>query len=334
MRAVGEQLTDVAGRYRWFAEVEAVPVSPRYAELADAVAADADVLAFLATLPTPKQQPNLLFGALRYLHAGAVAEDAAQLRAWVLGDADRLRATMLARVTQTNEAARCAALLPLLVSIPGPLALVEVGSSAGLCLHPDRYAYRYDGVPVGGPSAVELSCTTTGTGPRPGRLPEVVHRGGVDLDPLDPADPGTVAWLRALIWPGPESAQREERLVAAAAIAAAEPVHVRRGDLLEELPAAVAAVPPGCTTVVLSTAVLAYLPEPATAAFTELVTSLPVRWISQEGVGVLPSVRDRLPAPPAEGESRFVLALDGEPLAFTRPHGGRIDWLPAATALT
>ena len=50
---------------------------------------------------------------------------------------------MLERRTQTNEAARCALMLPLLAALPQPLALLEVGASAGLCLLPDRYGYDY-----------------------------------------------------------------------------------------------------------------------------------------------------------------------------------------------
>ena len=65
---------------------------------------------------------------------------------------------MLPHATQTNEPARCAALLPLLARFPGPLTLIEVGASAGLCLHPDRYAYDYAGHRVGGPSPVTLTC--------------------------------------------------------------------------------------------------------------------------------------------------------------------------------
>ena len=52
---------------------------------------------------------------------------------------------MLERRTQTNEPARCALMLPLLAALPQPLALLEVGASAGLCLLPDRYGYDYDG---------------------------------------------------------------------------------------------------------------------------------------------------------------------------------------------
>ncbi|TWH74720.1 DUF2332 domain-containing protein [Modestobacter roseus] len=337
MRSLDEELTDLADHYRWFAGVEAAPVSPRYAELAAAVARDDDVLAFLGTLPTPKRQANLLLGALQYLHGGP-PRDGAELHERVLGDADRLRATMLARATQTNEAARCAALLPLLAGLPGPLALIEVGASAGLCLYPDRYGYEYHrdddegGVRVGSASSpVQLSCEVTGRGPVPAAVPRVVRRAGIDLNPLDPADPDDVAWLQALVWPGMDA--RRDRLTAAAAIAAREPASIVRGDLLAELPGLVAAMPADCTVVVVHTAVLAYLPAAAKEAFVELVGGLPVRWVSQEGVGVLPAVAARLPEAPAAGERRFLLALDGEPLAYTDPHGGRIDWLPAAAAL-
>src|SRR3954471_746991 len=198
MRALDEELTDLVDHYRWFAGVEAAAVSPLHAELAAAVAEDDDVLAFLRSLPRLKRQANLLLGALTFLHGGPPA-DAGELHDRVVGDADRLRATMLSRATQTNEAARCTALLPLLAALPGPLALIEVGASAGLCLYPDRYGYSYDGRPVGPPSPVQLRCTTSGPLPLPAALPEVVARIGVDLDPLDVTDPDDLAWLRALV---------------------------------------------------------------------------------------------------------------------------------------
>src|SRR3954447_14598932 len=319
----------IATGYRRFAEVEAAEPSPLYARLALAVAGDREVLAFLAALPTGKRQPNLLFAAVRFLSGlPAGPED---LRRVVLEDGDRLRATMLARATQTNEAARCAALLPLLAALDGPLALIEVGASAGLCLYPDRYSYDYDGVRVGPPSPVHLRCTTSGGVPVPVRLPEVVARVGIDLNPLDPAGEDTRAWLRALIWPGPAADERLARLDAAAAIAAREPARMLTGHLLDRLPEAVHTAPAGASVVVFHTAVLPYVPSAERAAFTELVHELPVRWIAQEGLGALPDVEARVPET-EHAHGRFLLSTDGRPVAWTAPHGGRIDWFAGTMA--
>ncbi|NYJ04259.1 DUF2332 domain-containing protein [Petropleomorpha daqingensis] len=317
----------IANGYRRFAEVEAAETSPLYARLALAVADDPDVLAFLGGLPAGKRQPNLLFAAARFLHGTPDGID--DLRRAVLDDGDRLRSTMQARATQTNEAARCAALLPLLAAIAGPLALIEVGASAGLCLYPDRYSYDYDGVRVGAQSPVHLRCTTTGGLPVPSRLPEVVARTGIDLNPLDPADEDTRDWLRALIWPGPAAEDRLARLEAATAIAAREPARMLTGHLLVRLPEAVASAPPGATVVVFHTAVLPYVPGAERAAFTEMVRDLPVRWVAQEGTGALPDVEALAPG---EARGRFLLSLDGRPVAWTAPHGGRIDWFAGTMA--
>jgi hypothetical protein len=325
-----EELERLARGYRAFAEVEAAEASPLYARLAVAVAEDEAILRFLAGLPAGKRQPNLLFAAVQYLHG--TADGVATFRRWVTEDADRVRTTMLARATQTNEPARCTALLPLLDAVPGPLALIEVGASAGLCLYPDRYAYDYDGTRLGPASPVLLTCRVRGDGPLPSRLPDVRARLGIDLNPLDVTDPDVRAWLRALVWPGPHAAARLARLDAAAEIARCEPPRILAGDLIERLPDALELVPPGCTPVVFSTAVLIYLPRARRQQFAELVRSLPVRWIAQEGPGALPDVAAALP-PGEEAHGRFLLSLDGAPLAWTAPHGGGIDWLPGAAAL-
>jgi hypothetical protein len=314
-------LDRIAEGYRAFT-AEAAEESPAYSALAAAVAADRDVLRFLATLPGGKRQPTLLFAALRFLDG--VPADGPDLHRRVGTAADRLRDTMLTRATQTNEPARCAALLPALAGIEGPVALVEVGTSAGLCLYPDRYSYEYDGRPVGVRSEVHLRCTTSGPFPLPDRLPQVAARIGIDLNPLDVSDPGDLAWLRALVWPGPREADRLQRLEAAAAVAARERPTLLTGDLVERLPDALALVPEGSTPVVLHTAVLPYLPEAHRETFVERVRSLPVRWIAQEGSGMVPGTGDRYPG---GWGPYFVLSVDGRPVARTAPHGGRVDWL-------
>jgi Uncharacterized protein conserved in bacteria (DUF2332) len=93
-----------------------------------------------------KQQPNLLFAAVKYLYG--TPGNWSNFRRLLLGHGDEIRATIMARTTQTNEPARCTTLLPLLARLRWRLALLEVGAAAGLCLLPDAYAYDYDGYRV------------------------------------------------------------------------------------------------------------------------------------------------------------------------------------------
>jgi hypothetical protein len=307
----------IAAIYTEFATREAHGVSPGYERLSHAVSRDDAVLALVGTLPVAKRQPNLLFGVVRLL--GGPVDDPAAFGEFTVANWPAIEAQMRTRATQTNEAGRCALLLPVLAALPQPLALLEVGASAGLCLYPDRYAYRYGDHPVGAGEPV-LDCAVTGMAPPAGR-PEVVWRAGLDLNPLDVTDPADVAWLDALIWP--EHAHRRARLRAAAAVAAADPPLLVRGDLVDDLPALAARAPAGATLVVFHTSVLYQVPAPRREAFAELVRALPGHWISVEGPDVLPY--DALPPPP-DRALRNVLALDGKPLAWTRGHGLAIDW--------
>jgi len=120
----------VSTAYLRFAENEVRDRSPLYDELSRGVASDPEVIRFLLTLPREKRQPNLFLSAVRYLFGTPAGWD--QFRSCVLHEKDALRAAMLARSTQTNEPGRCAALLPVLAGLPEPLALLEVGASAGL----------------------------------------------------------------------------------------------------------------------------------------------------------------------------------------------------------
>jgi hypothetical protein len=250
---------------------------------------------------------------------GGPVDDPAAFHDFVVANWPAVAAQLRARATQTNEAGRCAVLLPVLAALPQPLALLEVGASAGLGLFPDRYSYRYGDVRLGSGGPV-LPCALTGTAP-PARLPTVAWRAGLDLNPLRVTDPADRAWLEALIWP--EHRHRRDRLRAAAAIAAADPPRLVRGDLVDDLPALAAEAPGDATLVVFHTSVLYQVPEARRAAFTEVVRTLPGHWISVETPDVVPF--DGLPPAPDDGLHN-VLALDGVPLAWTRPHGQAMAW--------
>jgi hypothetical protein len=303
--------------YAEFAGQEAHGVSPTYERLAYAVSRDDRLLALLATVPPARRQPNLLFGVVRLL--GGPVDDPAAFHEYVTGNWPAVEAELLTRTTQTNEAGRCAVLLPVLAALPQPLALLEVGASAGLCLYPDRYAYRY-GDRVLGTGAPVLDCVATGFTP-PDRRPEVVWRAGLDLNPLHVTDPADLAWLEALIWP--EHDHRHARLRAAAEVVAADPPRLVRGDLVDDLPGLAAQAPAGSTLVVFHSSVLYQVPAPRRSVFAEVVRGLPGHWLANDGRDVIPL--GELPQPP-EGPVPNVLVLDGRPLAWTGPHGQTITW--------
>jgi len=324
----------IAEKYAEFATY-ATDDSPCFEDWALGVAGDQTVHEWLATLPDAKQQPNLVFAAARWHGVPAPAPYDA-LRSALLADDGSIRATILARATQTNEAGRMATLLPAiaLAAEGRPVALLEAGASAGICLFPDRWSYEWstpDGVRTlaPDPAAPTLTCAVTGPAPLPAALPTVRWRGGIDLNPLDVRSEDDQSWLLTLVWP--EHDDRRAQLAAAIEVASAEPPTLHRGDLLDLLPAVVdeaaAAVGPDGVVIVFHSAVIAYLDDAARDRYDELVRGLVssgrCRWISNEGRHVLPDVTATGPLPPS---GQFVLGLDGVSLGHTHGHGRSLHW--------
>jgi len=317
-------------------------------------------VSFVASLPYAKRQPNLLFAAARYL-LGAPA-GLPQLRDLVSGSRAELTEVMLTHRTQTNEPARCATLLPALAQFPQPLALIEVGASAGLTLLVDRYSYDYAGYRLTGhdPDAPILRCEPRGPVPLPPAVPGVAWRAGLDLNPLDVNNAADMRWLSCLVWPG--EGDRQERLALAIAAAQRDPPVVHRGDLLTDLPALAARAPGDATLVVYHTSVLTYVAPGERWRFFTAVADLDAVWLSNEVPGLVPGIpstareqsgggrgargrekqsgggrgargRERQSgggrgARGREEQSAALLVRDGRtPLAHTDPHGTWLHWL-------
>lgn len=318
-----EQVIQLGKMYSDFASREAAGRSSLYEKLCSSIAADTDLLSRLSKLPLEKRQPNLLLAAVKYLFG--TVDGWEHFRELTETHWDGVTGVILRRRTQTNEPARCATLLPLLALLPQPLALLEVGASAGLCLLPDHYSYDFGGhhlspsVPVDSPPL--FRCAVNEKTPIPNKNIEVVWRAGLDLSPLDPTRREDAAWLRALVWPG--EGGRERLLDQALAIAALHPVRVTQGDLRYDLPSLASTAPRDATLVVFHTAVLAYVREDADRrAFGETVRTSGARWISNESASLWsgPDLQQRL-------SGRFLLALDGATVAYTEAHGTAIEWL-------
>ncbi|GAA4706026.1 DUF2332 domain-containing protein [Nocardioides conyzicola] len=312
---------------------DAAPTSPCFADWSRRIAADPEVIAWIDTLPVAKRQPNLVLAAARW-HGVPAPGPYAALRSALLDDDGTIRATILARATQTNEVGRLATLVPAFATLAadGPVALLEVGASAGLCLYPDRWSYAWttdDGVRRAG-AGPELTCDVRGPAPLPDRPPAVAWRGGIDLHPLDVTDEDQMAWLTTLVWP--EHDDRRSRLRAAVDMARADPPAILGGDLLEELPSLVEEAARHAPVVVFHSAVIAYLPEVRREEFHELMTALVAEgrchWVSNEGPRVLPRVTTTGPDR-QEDEPGFVLGIDGRAVASTQGHGRWLRWYDA-----
>ncbi|MFT4051237.1 MAG: DUF2332 domain-containing protein [Microbacterium sp.] len=325
-RAIAVECRAVAERFARFARDEAPGRSPLYAAWALLVARDDEVQRVLARIPAQRRQPPLVFAVTRLLGSGE--PDAAGWRSWLLDHADEVVAECGRRSLQTNEPLRCAALLPALAQIAGPIALLEIGASAGLCLYPDRYSYRYRGAretivldPADGASEVVLDCVVRGDRMPEVSLPEVVWRAGVDLAPLDPAAPETAAWLAGLVWPGEEG--RAERIRAALRIAASDPPLLVAGDGAARLAEIADLAPREATLVVQTPGVLAHIPWAGRRALIAEARRCG-RWITLDA----PSLHDGW-AEEISGQwwrerwpEGFAVALEGDVLGAAGPLGG------------
>jgi len=325
MPTESDELAAIARRYERFAIREARGSSLIYERLALAVADSIELLTFLKSIPSERRQPNLFLAAVRY--SSGVPHDGKEMEAIVRTHAQRIRDVILSRSTQTNEPARCAVLLPVLAGLRQPLALIEVGASAGLCLLADRYGYEYGTRRLEPPSqfgcAPIFQCDASAETPLPLALPRVGWRCGLDLKPLDVHSQTDVAWLETLVWPGQE--RRALNLRAAIEIARLDPPKVRRGNLLVDLPALAGLAPQDMQLVVYHTAVLGYVNSHSERdAFAKAVRRTGAVWISNEVPSVFPEHTKN--APPSPSPSHFLLAVDGKPIAWTGPHGQSIDW--------
>jgi hypothetical protein len=334
--------------YRHFGAFDAPGSSACYADWSLHIADDPELIARIEQWPHNKRQPLLMLAAARFL--GARVSPYGEFRKFLDEHWADISRTVLSRATQTNEVGRCATLLPSLAAIAAaegkPLALIEVGASAGLALFPDRYCYEFDdGTTVtrllparprkGQPAAPEppaLRCITSGMVPLPGRLPDIVWRAGIDLNPLDVGNDDDVAWLEALVWP--EQDFRRERLRRAVAVARQEPPLLVAGDLNEQLVSLARQAPDDAALVVFHSAVMGYLSAEGRARFRTTVQGLAAdrgcHWLSNEGEMVIAQEDGSNVVPEMDPErlkGRFLLLQDGLPVAVTGPHGQSLEWL-------
>lgn len=347
-------IDELAQRFRDFAGVSTATRAPLYSRLSAQAADDPALLALLHHAPETQQLPVLFFAAVHHLllrglgpelaafYPNLTAEPATGdpfpvFRSVVLEHADDLAASIATRHTQTNEIGRCNQFLlafGVLADEVGPLAHVDVGTSAGLNLLLPRYAYDFEpGGCVGGPSPVQLQCSLRGDAPVPAAMPAVARSVGVDVMPIDVTDDDAVRWLEACVWP--DQADRFARLVAAVGMAREAPPDVRRGDAVASLAGLVDEVGTAGHPVVTNSWVLNYLPHEARLAYVAELDRIgagrDLSWVIAEAPDQTPGLPVATTDPP---ENITVLSLvrwragvrTSTRLGTTHPHGYWVKW--------
>ncbi len=133
----------------------------------------------------------------------------------------------LDRAPQTNEVGRSAPLYGGLLHLPWelPVRLFEIGSSGGLNLRADHFAYVTATGVLGDSESGVLLDPAWGDGPGPRRL-RIVERVGSDIAPVDLASEEGRLRVTAYVWP--DQTARHRRLAAAIAVAVRVPAEIRR----------------------------------------------------------------------------------------------------------
>jgi hypothetical protein len=168
-----------------------------------------------------------------------------------------------------------------------PLALLELGASAGLNLNMDRFALDLGGVAVGDPASAVI-VRPHWQGPPPPDAPiRVVARAGADIAPLDAADPAVAERLLAFIWA--EQPERLARTEAAIAIARRHPPPLVRADAADWLDSALVPAA-GVATIVYHSIAFQYFPPAVQARITARLAAVgaaatadrPLAWLRLE----------------------------------------------------
>ncbi|MBM7097601.1 DUF2332 domain-containing protein [Bacillus sp. H-16] len=236
---------NLSGRFVRFAEKECKGSSQLYEKWSKEVSKDRQLLDLASNAGEGQPVPNLFFGAVQYLllkekEDGILGADFKRFKEFCIANKSEISRLLKTKRVQTNEIRRCAYLYPVFCSIfqqtAKPLSLIEIGTSAGLQLHWDRYSYEYgDGYTYGmADSSVRIRSECKG---KPVLLPEsppVASRVGVDLYVNDVRKEEDRMWLKALIWP--EHEERRVMFEEAARLMKKDPVQLIEGDGVSLLP--------------------------------------------------------------------------------------------------
>ena len=264
------------------------------------------------------------------IYAGEPADDAAVI-AGVIARHEAALLPWLDGPPQTNEAGRSASFIAAMLwlaerGLPPVFECLEIGSSAGINLMLDRYAYDLGGIKVGPQDGVmHFAPEWRGAPPPPHRI-EISSTRGCDVAPVDLTDPAQALRLKAYIWP--EHTVRFERMDAAIRAASErkpDMVQATAADFVEaELARPQAA---GTTRMLMHSIVWQYVPADQQARVTAAMEAAgakataerPLAWVQVEADRTVHRHKLTVRYWPGGGED--------VQLAWSHPHGADVEWV-------
>jgi hypothetical protein len=291
--------SEIAGLAEHFAGGPAIfTTSPLYRGLCPVVADDPPTLDLLTKRRAGQQASYLFFGVVHHLLLAGAPHPLRTFYPSVVGEAardpagagpvlidfcrlyrDELVGLIRTRLVQTNVVRRAVALRFALWAVgrscTEAVHLIEIGASAGMLLHVDRYRYLIGDEEFGDPGAtVAVDSQWRGRQPPPDLddVPPIASRIGVDLNPLNVTDAGDRRWLRALVWP--EDLTEAVLLDAALDELAKDPPTIIAGDAIDVCPALSRDLPAGEPRVVFHAATRMHVPAERRPAFDGAIDSL------------------------------------------------------------
>ena len=277
-------ITRLSEIFKRFASVECNGSCSLYEFLSYQIAEDDELLSIAEVVPKGQPVPNLFFGAVHYLllkgrqhplrsyypsiteSVGEMEDSFRYFKDFCLENKEDIISILKMKRVQTNEVRRCSYLYPSFNYIyeltNKPLALIEIGTSAGLQLFWDQYAYSYGTGEVIGNTSSNVHIQSEIKGDRKPFLSAkpapVTMRTGVDLHIVDLSDSEEFLWLKALIWPSHH--ERLKLFEASGNFTKEQEVTLIEGDGVELLSKLVKEVPHDVTLCVFHTHVANQMP--------------------------------------------------------------------------
>lgn len=276
----------------WFAS------SPLYRTLSRTVAGDDELIKLASHVGAGPRPTNMLMAATHLMvlrHptlafarffpsvVGADAEAperaAAEYPVFCAAHRAELIDILSRRLVQTNVPGRGVsvrlALHEAARRVDGPVTFLEIGASAGIQLRFDRWAVHTGGRrfgPAGAPVTLRPEWRSDTPPPDLDAIPPITRRLGLDLHPIDAADPEQRLWLKALVWP--EHVERFAELSAALDVVAADPPEILPGDAIDLLPVLDRELPTDVALVVFHAMVRVHVPAERHERFDAAVAGL------------------------------------------------------------